>query len=88
MTEDRSLDDFAAANDDPAPDDTEDTEDTDDDSPTDALATGGSETDGVEPAVSTATWTTGGADCDRCGDRVERLWRDDGAVVCIDCKDW
>jgi hypothetical protein len=46
----------------------------------------------VEPALSTYDWTPGGADCGRCGETVEKRWRDgDGtgeAMVCADCKEW
>ncbi|MWV63748.1 hypothetical protein GRS48_02755 [Halorubrum sp. JWXQ-INN 858] len=42
----------------------------------------------VDPAVSTSTWTTGGAACDRCGAVVERRWVDDGETVCADCTAW
>jgi len=44
--------------------------------------------DAVEPATVTYQWTPAGASCDRCGARVERRWRDDGAYVCEDCKEW
>lgn len=42
----------------------------------------------VEPAVSTYDWTPTGADCQACGAAVERRWRDDGQLVCADCKAW
>ncbi|PAU83551.1 hypothetical protein CK500_08525 [Halorubrum salipaludis] len=48
----------------------------------------GGDGDEVTPATATATWTAGGADCERCGDRVERRWLDDGDRVCPDCKSW
>lgn len=44
--------------------------------------------DQVEPAVSTYDWTPTGADCEACGTAVERRWRDDGRLVCADCKAW
>ena len=44
--------------------------------------------DPVEPAVSTYDWTPTGADCEACGAAVERRWRDDGRLVCADCKAW
>jgi hypothetical protein len=94
MPEDRSLDEFAV--DAADPDESAGT--------TDADAVDGKEradgdavdreetTDGdavdVDPAVSMSTWTTDGAACDRCGDRVARRWLDDGALVCGDCKEW
>lgn len=46
------------------------------------------DTDSVEPAVSTYDWTPTGADCEACGAAVERRWRDDGRLVCADCKAW
>jgi|AntRauTorcE11898_2_1112593.scaffolds.fasta_scaffold00009_107 formylmethanofuran dehydrogenase subunit E len=42
----------------------------------------------VDPAVPTATWTTDGAPCDRCGERVARRWLDDDDLVCGACKEW
>lgn len=42
----------------------------------------------VEPAVSTYDWTPTGADCEACGGAVEKRWRDDGRLVCADCKAW
>ena len=44
--------------------------------------------DTVEPAVSTYDWTPTGADCEACGTTVEKRWRDDGRLVCPDCKAW
>lgn len=49
----------------------------------------GTEADGaVEPAVPTLDWTPGGAPCAACGATVERRWRDDGRMVCGECKGW
>ena len=48
----------------------------------------GPDSDQVEPAVSTYDWTPTGADCEACGTAVERRWRDDGRLVCADCKAW
>ena len=98
----RSLDDFAGGEDDettdaaddagagdaavertaepgPAADDTDDADDGDDEAGP-SLA--------VRPAESTMDWTPGGAACAACERRVERRWRDDGRLVCIDCKRW
>ena len=86
MSEDRSLDDFApgadgasesADSDDPTADETP----ADSDAPNDDAET-------VVPATATSTWHADGADCDRCGERVERRWRDDDAFVCADCAPW
>ncbi|WP_434521349.1 DUF7573 domain-containing protein [Halorubrum sp. AS12] len=90
MADDRSLDDFAA------PDDTADDEvvEARSDDTADGTADAGSgegEADGatdVEPAVATSTWHADGAACDRCGDGVERRWRDGDALVCADCASW
>ena len=46
------------------------------------------DSDPVEPAVSTYDWTPTGADCEVCGAAVEERWRDDGRLVCADCKAW
>lgn len=42
----------------------------------------------VEPAASTAQWTPSGAFCERCETETSRLWMDDDAIVCRDCKNW
>ncbi|EFW92034.1 hypothetical protein ZOD2009_11175 [Haladaptatus paucihalophilus DX253] len=42
----------------------------------------------VEPARATYDWTPDGAACTRCGAAVEKRWRDDGGMVCADCKEW
>ena len=43
---------------------------------------------GVAPAVATSTWHADGAECDRCGEQVERRWREADAFVCADCASW
>ncbi|GAB3037060.1 DUF7573 domain-containing protein [Natronobiforma cellulositropha] len=41
----------------------------------------------VEPALATYAW--GPYECDRCGERVSRVWRGDEApFVCESCKRW
>jgi hypothetical protein len=48
-----------------------------------------SETDSDDPdPAPTATWQPGGVPCDDCGARADRRWRDDGGLVCADCKGW
>jgi hypothetical protein len=42
----------------------------------------------VEPAESTYSWSPAGATCASCGATVERRWRDEGDLVCADCKSW
>ena len=101
MAEDRSLDDFAAADDDgdgsaePGTDDAEgelvdpEEDPADPDDPVDAADA--PDVDGqsdVAPAVATSTWHADGAECDRCGERVERRWREADAFVCADCASW
>ncbi|QHS16444.1 DUF7573 domain-containing protein [Halopenitus persicus] len=93
MTEDRSLDEFADAGSDrdrnesvdesAADGETDVPEETDTDE-TDAEE----DANPVEPATATATWTSGGAACDRCDAVVERRWLEDGAQLCADCKEW
>jgi len=43
---------------------------------------------GTSAAVPTSTWHADGADCDQCGARVDRRWRDGDALVCADCAPW
>ena len=42
----------------------------------------------VTPATSTYAWSPSGTPCDACGASVERRWRDEGDLVCGDCKSW
>lgn len=41
-----------------------------------------------EPAVSTYAWSPEGGACADCDELVETRWRDDGDLVCADCKEW
>lgn len=54
----------------------------------DELEEGAAAAADVQPAVSTTEWTPDGATCAECDVVVERRWRDGGALVCADCKDW
>lgn len=36
----------------------------------------------------TSEWLRDGSECENCGETVARRWRDDGQMVCNDCKDW
>ncbi|MXR52008.1 hypothetical protein GRX03_10405 [Halovenus sp. WSH3] len=73
---DRSLDEFVPGSDQEA-----------DDEPADA-ATEQSVDTTPDPTTATATVSPGGASCEDCGETVTRRWRDDGAYVCGDCKEW
>ena len=42
----------------------------------------------VDDAATTYAWSPAGAPCQACGSTVDRRWRDDGALVCENCKDW
>ncbi|WP_049971815.1 DUF7573 domain-containing protein [Haladaptatus cibarius] len=42
----------------------------------------------IEPARATYDWTPGGIACECCGESVEKRWRDEGEMVCADCKEW
>jgi hypothetical protein len=42
----------------------------------------------ADPAIPTATWTTDGDACDRCGESVSRRWTDGDELVCAACKEW
>jgi hypothetical protein len=88
MPEDRSLDDFAEADDgEPAENDSDDSED---EATGSADATDVADPADADPATATSTWHADGAACDRCGDRARRRWRDDDddAFVCADCVSW
>ena len=52
--------------------------------------TDASERDGatVEPASPTYRFSPDGRACDACGEGVQRLWADDGRLVCESCKPW
>lgn len=76
MTEDRSLEEFAAGR---------DGDDADADSDADAAD---SDTDAPSPAVATYRWDPEGVDCAACGESVERLWNADEGFVCESCKEW
>ncbi|KOX97875.1 MULTISPECIES: hypothetical protein [Halorubrum] len=79
MAEDRSLDDFADTDADAGDvSDSADTSDADD----------APDSTDADPAVATSTWHADGAACDRCGERVERRWREADAYVCADCASW
>ena len=88
MTEDRSLDEFFGDDAEQAgsasPDDLE-TVDSDD---LEAVDSDDLEAADIEPAESTSSWRSDGRDCDGCGRRVERRWRDGDSFVCVDCKEW
>ncbi|WP_134668807.1 DUF7573 domain-containing protein [Halorussus marinus] len=77
MTEDASLDAFAASGEDDAGSDASDGE-----------SSAAADAPSVEPARSTYAWSPRGGECADCGESVERRWRDDGALVCGDCKEW
>lgn len=92
MPEDRSLDDFAGA-DDATASAAADSVDSEGDAaaPDDAAAAPDDAPDDatdVAPAVATSAWHADGAECVRCGERVERRWREAEAFVCADCASW
>ena len=39
-----------------------------------------------DSGLSTYAW--GEYACDRCGADTERVWREEGTLVCPDCKSW
>lgn len=94
VSEDASLDDFlaeSADSDDAADGDGVEAEDADE-APESAGPDGVPDSDpdpeAVEPAASTYDWAPDGAPCDACGALVEARWRDGGALVCAECKEW
>ena len=52
---------------------------------------GGADSVGAEPVGvpdSTYVWHPEGRACASCGSTAEERWRQDGALVCGDCKEW
>lgn len=99
VSEDHSLEEFAAGDDstdadDPGdPDGSERVDDAEDpgDNGTDDAADNADNADGVdavEPLDPTYGHSPDGAPCAVCGGQVTRRWHDDGDYVCADCKEW
>ncbi|SEW17770.1 DUF7573 domain-containing protein [Natrinema salifodinae] len=51
-----------------------------------ANADANTNTHATDTGHSTFAW--GEYTCDRCGNATERAWRDDGDLVCPNCKKW
>lgn len=81
MNGDRSLDEFVSGGDESSTES--------DDEVGDAVGSDAEESsETVAPAASTYAWSPSGEPCDACGAAVERRWRDEGDLVCGDCKSW
>ena len=97
MPSDRSLDEFAGADDgaddEDTGDDSEDFNDSDtepndsDIEPNDGNTEPNDDDADVNSATPTAAWSTEDT-CDRCGEPTQRSWYEDGALVCAGCKSW
>lgn len=85
MGEDRALDEFLDEDDTDADSDANDERG-------DEVSVNGEAEDSTDEAAGAAVSTTAfapeGAACESCGASVRRRWRDDGALVCADCKAW
>jgi hypothetical protein len=82
--DDRSLDEFARSG-----EDAESTTESSEPAPVTSDSTSGERSQGtVEPATGTARWSGDGEACGACGDRVSRLWFENGQMVCSSCKEW
>ncbi|USZ73385.1 hypothetical protein NGM15_10300 [Natronosalvus halobius] len=57
---------------------TQNTDDADESDPSSS-----SDTDAGRSTYAWGTYT-----CDRCDSSVDRVWRDDGVLVCPSCKEW
>ena len=89
MSRDRSLDEVLGGEQrDAEPPDDPDGDGADDDPDGDGADDDPDGDDAVEPAVSTYAFSPDGATCAACGAVVEKRWRDDGDLVCPDCKQW
>ena len=90
MPSDRSLDEFAGADDGADDEDTgDDSEDVNDSDiePNDSDIEPNDDDADVSSATPTAAWSTEDT-CDRCGEPTQRSWYEDGALVCAGCKSW
>jgi hypothetical protein len=47
-----------------------------------------SDGDSSEHGTGLSTYAWGSYTCQRCEEAVERVWRDEGALVCPACKSW
>ena len=56
----------------------------DEESPTDAST----DADGSTGEASLSTYAWGEYMCPQCEQSTNRAWRDDGGLVCPDCKSW
>ncbi|QLG61234.1 DUF7573 domain-containing protein [Halorarum salinum] len=93
MTGDHSLDDFldAGGSGDAAADPAESGEPAPDPEPNDGVGEDErppTNPESVDPAEPTYDWSPDGADCAACEETVTTRWRQDGAYVCADCKEW
>ncbi len=91
VSEDRTLEEFAAADGGggeggDAPDGTADGDDPDVDA-TEAPS-GAVDADAVDPAEPTYNVSPDGAPCATCDASVTRRWRQEGDYVCGECKEW
>ena len=100
--EDRSLDDFLDAGEEPSDDgedehsESDEAETADSEAVDEELCEAETNEEGspavnpaaVEPAATTSRFAPGGATCEGCGERVTRFWVDDGEQVCRTCKSW
>ena len=87
MTEDATLSEFAASADDGETESDGDGPETD--AAVDARSeTGDSSPDAEESAAGLSTYAWGTYTCSQCDAAVDRVWRDDGGLVCPDCKSW
>lgn len=96
VTEDATLSDFLQSD---AADDGDATDDcrADSDAVTGDAETSGTSDESLDGASRSAgdaglselaTYAWGVYSCSRCGRETERVWREDGAIVCPDCKPW
>ncbi|WP_394738855.1 DUF7573 domain-containing protein [Natronococcus roseus] len=89
MTDDATLSSFTGSTD--RADDGErgrEREESDGDGSTEDEADQGSDRDSSEHGTALSTYAWGSYTCQRCETTVERVWREDGALVCPDCKSW
>ena len=88
MTDDASLTDFSSADADDRSSSADRASSTDaDDRASERVDRRGFDSGEAVSAV-TSTYGWGEYTCSRCGDETQRVWHDEGALVCPTCKPW
>ncbi|QLG49535.1 DUF7573 domain-containing protein [Natrinema halophilum] len=86
MTDDATLSDFTTATDEETGDESPDSNDVAGMPPVDSNPDSESKIGARD--VGFSTYASGEYSCWNCKRTTDRVWRDDGELVCPDCKEW